>query len=201
MRPSWDVVCAMLSLRHSLLIDGQGEVVDITVEHESAVQCRGKGLRHGPRQGLIATACHSFGRGEQQTHDCGRILPEGFHSRSISISVKVIMIGLESRCEGRAVGSKKVDLVEGYMCDLSGGATPHGRSQYIQRGEEVEIAERNSRGSSEKDHRVGSGVPSRGRCRGSLGQSSLRAVILRQPPTNNPDKRVASKLEGEGIAD
>lgn len=87
------------------------------------------------------------------------------------------------------------------MCDLSGGATPHGRNQYIERGEEVEIAERNSRGSSEKDHRVGSGVPSRGRCRGSLGQSSLRAVILRQPPTNKPDKRVASKLEGEGIAD
>jgi hypothetical protein len=57
MRPSWDVVSAMFSLQHSLLINGLGEVVDITVEHECAVQCRGKGLCHGPRQGLIATAC------------------------------------------------------------------------------------------------------------------------------------------------
>jgi hypothetical protein len=65
MRPSWDVVSAMFSLQHSLLINGLGEVVDITVEHECAVQCRGKGLCHGPRQGLITTACYSFEREEQ----------------------------------------------------------------------------------------------------------------------------------------
>jgi hypothetical protein len=65
MRPSWDVVSAMVKLQHSLLVNGQGEVVDITVEHESAVQRRGKGLRHGPRQGLITTAYYSFEQGEQ----------------------------------------------------------------------------------------------------------------------------------------
>lgn len=87
-------------------------------------------------------------------------------------------------------------MVEGYYVRLVGrGNTARPQSNIFNEERRSKIAERISRGSSEMDHRVGSGVSDRGRCRGSSGQSSLRALILRPPPTNNPDKRVDSKLE------
>lgn len=68
---------------HVLLINAQGEVADIAVQHKRAVQRRREGLRHSPVT-LSTSPTHANQRYYPMgdTDDCGRAF--GFHSCSVS---------------------------------------------------------------------------------------------------------------------